>query len=70
MLKTSYFARSAREPRCGFDSPLPATMVYSGEYFRLAPTPEMLKLGDWEEYQRRYREEILSGLDPDEISGT
>ncbi|MGD0079812.1 MAG: DUF488 domain-containing protein [Methanoregula sp.] len=67
MLKTSYFARSAREPGAVSIARFPPRWYTGRRYFRLAPKPEMLKLGDWEEYQRRYREEILSGLDPEEI---
>jgi uncharacterized protein YeaO (DUF488 family) len=26
-----------------------------------------LKIDDWDEYRRRYREEVLSMLDPDEV---
>ena len=67
MLKTSYFAKSAKEPGAVSIARFPPRWYTGRRYFRLAPTPEMLKLEDWEEYQRRYREEILSGLDPDEI---
>jgi len=27
----------------------------------------MLRIRDWEEYQRRYREEVLAVLDPDKV---
>jgi len=67
MLKTSYFARSAKEPGAVSIARFPPRWYSGRRYFRLAPTPEMLKLEDWEEYRKRYREEILSGLDPDEI---
>ena len=67
MLKTSYFARSAREPGAVSIARFPPRWYTGTRYFRLAPKPDMLKLDDWEEYQKRYRDEILSGLDPDEI---
>ncbi|MGD0079852.1 MAG: DUF488 domain-containing protein [Methanoregula sp.] len=67
MLKTSYFARSAQEPGAVSIARFPPRGYTGTRYFRLAPTPGMLKLGDWEEYKRRYREEILSNLDPEEI---
>ncbi len=67
MLKTSYFARSAREPGAVSIARFPPKWFTGARYLKLAPKPEMLKIGDWEEYRRRYREEVLSGLDPDEV---
>jgi hypothetical protein len=67
MLKTSYFARSAQEPGAVSIARFPPRWYTGRRYFRLAPKPDMLKIGDWDEYKRRYREEILSGLDPNEI---
>ncbi len=67
MLKTSYFAKSSKEPGAVSIARFPPRWYTGKRYFRLAPTPEMLKLGDWEEYKRRYRQEILSGLNPQEI---
>ena len=67
MLQTSYFARSAREPGAFSIARFPPKWFTGPRYLKLAPQPEMLKIGDWEEYRRRYRDEILSGLDPDEV---
>ncbi|MGA2917282.1 DUF488 domain-containing protein [Methanoregula sp.] len=67
MLKTSYFARSAREPGAVSIARFPPKWFPGSRYLKLAPKPEMLKIGDWEEYRRGYREEVLMGLDPDEV---
>ena len=67
MLKTSYFAKSAKEAGAVSIARFPPRGYTGKRYFRLAPTPGMLKLDDWEEYTKRYREEILSGLDPGEV---
>jgi uncharacterized protein YeaO (DUF488 family) len=67
MLKTSYFARSAREPGAVSIARFPPKWFTGSRYLRLAPEPEMLKIGNWEEYRRRYREEVLACLDPDEV---
>lgn len=67
MLQTSYFARSAREPGAVSIARFPPTWFTGARYLKLAPKPDMLKIGDWDEYRRRYRDEILSALDPDEV---
>jgi hypothetical protein len=67
MLKTSYFARSAKEPGAVSIARFPPKWYTCSRYLLLAPAPDMLKIGDWDEYRRRYREEILSVLEPDEV---
>lgn len=67
MLKTSYFAKSANHPGAVSIARFPPTWYTGPRYLPLAPEPEMLRIGDWDEYQRRYREEILSALDPDAV---
>ena len=67
MLRTSYFAKSAKHPGAVSIARFPPTWYTGARYFKLAPEPEMLKIGDWDEYKRRYKGEILSILDPDEV---
>jgi hypothetical protein len=67
MLKTSYFAKSAKAPGAMSIARFPPKWYTGTRYLPLAPAPDMLKIGDWDEYRRRYREEILSVLDPDEV---
>ena len=67
MLKTSYFAKSARAPGAVSIARFPPKWYTGARYLPLAPEPEMLNIQDWNEYRRRYREEILSVLDPDEV---
>lgn len=67
MLKTSYFAKSAKHPGAVSIARFPPAWYTGARYPRLAPKPEMLKLEDWDEYKRRYKGEILSVLDPDEV---
>jgi hypothetical protein len=67
MLRTSYFAKSAKEPGAVSIARFPPKWYTGSCYLPLAPPPALLKLGDWEEYRRRYHEEVLSLLDPDEV---
>src|SRR5512136_2258650 len=67
MLKTSYFAKSAQEPGAVSIARFPPKWYTGARYLPLAPAPDMLRIPDWDEYRRRYREEILSVLDPDEM---
>ena len=67
MLKTSYFAKSAREPGAVSIARFPPKWHTGARYLPLAPAPELLKIHDWDEYRRRYREEVLSVLDPDAV---
>jgi len=67
MLKTSYFAKSAKEPGAVSIARFPPRWYTGARYLPLAPAPDMLSIPDWDEYRRRYREEILSALDPDEV---
>jgi uncharacterized protein (DUF488 family) len=67
MLKTSYFAKSAKEPGVVSISRFPPKWYTGARYLPLAPAPDMLKIRDWEEYRRRYREEVLAVLDPDKV---
>jgi hypothetical protein len=67
MICTSYFARSAKTPGAVSIARFPPKWYTGARYLPLAPAPEMLKIQDWDEYRRRYREEILSVLDPDTV---
>jgi hypothetical protein len=41
---------------------------FDGEtYLALAPTPEMIKIEDEEEYKKQYYEKVLSKLDPQKV---
>ncbi len=67
MLWTSYFARSANGPGAVSIARFPPEWYAGARYLPLAPTTEMLRIPDWDEYRRRYREEILSASDPDSV---
>jgi hypothetical protein len=67
MLLTSYFARSAKHRGAISIARFPPKWYTGARYLPLAPEPEMLRIGDWDEYKRRYRDEILSVLDPDQV---
>lgn len=67
MLLTSCFAKNARAPGAVSIARFPPKWYTGARYLPLAPKPEMLKIQDWNEYRRRYREEILSVLDPDTV---
>jgi uncharacterized protein (DUF488 family) len=67
MLKTSYFAKSAMEPGAVSIARFPPEWYTGARYLPLAPTPDLLKIKDWNEYRRRYHEEVLSVLDPDGV---
>lgn len=66
-LKTSYFAKSAKHPGAVSIARFPPRWYTGARYLPLAPKPDMLKVRDWDEYRRRYRQEILDLLDPDEV---
>ncbi len=65
MLRTSYFAKSAQHPGAVSIARFPPKWYAGTRYPRLAPEPEMLRIGDWDEYTRHYKDGILSLLDPD-----
>jgi len=67
VLLTSYFARSAKHPGAVSIARFPPKGYTGARYLPLAPEPLMLKIQDWGEYKRRYRDEILSVLDPDQV---
>jgi hypothetical protein len=67
MLLTGYFAKSAKHPGAVSIARFPPKWYTGARYLPLAPRPEMLRIGDWDEYRRRYRDEILSVLDPDTV---
>lgn len=67
MLRTSYFARCANEPGAVSIARFPPKWYTGARYLPLAPDPEMLRIPDWDEYRRRYREEILFVSDPDTV---
>jgi uncharacterized protein (DUF488 family) len=67
MLKTSYFAKSAKAPGAVSIARFPPKWYTGARYLPLAPTPDILKIKDWDEYRHRYYEDILSVLDPDKV---
>jgi len=67
MLKTSYFAKSAKHPGAVSIARFPPKWYIGARYLPLAPTMEMLKIKDWDKYRRRYRKEVLDALDPDKV---
>jgi uncharacterized protein YeaO (DUF488 family) len=67
MLLTGYFAKSANHPGAVSIARFPPKGYTGARYMPLAPAPGMLKVRDWDEYRRRYRQEILSVLDPDKV---
>jgi hypothetical protein len=60
MLKTSYFARSAKDPGAVSIARFPPKWYTGARYLPLAPPAALLKIGDWDLYRRRYHEEVLS----------
>lgn len=67
MLLTSYFAKSANHPGAVSIARFPPKWYTGTRYLPLAPKPDMLKMKDWDEYRRRYRQEILDVLEPDTV---
>ena len=67
MLKTSYFARAAKEPGAVSIARFPPEWYTGARYLPLAPTADMLKITGWDEYRLRYHDEILSVPGPDEV---
>jgi uncharacterized protein YeaO (DUF488 family) len=67
MIRTSYFAKSGRDPGAVSIARYPPKGYTGARCLLLAPPPELLKTGDWDEYRNRYRNEVLSPLDPDEV---
>ena len=67
MLKTSYFAKSAKAPGAVSIARFPPKWYTGARYLPLAPTQDMLKIKDWDEYRRRYHKEVLAALDPDTV---
>ena len=67
MLRTSYFAKSAREPGAVSISRFPPKWYTGSRYFSLAPKPDMLKIADWVEFRLPYQNEVLNNLDPDTV---
>ena len=67
MLKTSYFAKSAKAPGAVSIARFPPKWYTGARYLPLAPTQDMLKIKDWDEYRRRYHKEVLAVLDPDRV---
>ena len=67
MLRTSYFAKSARAPGAVSISRFPPHWYTGARYLRLAPAPDMIKIRDWDEFCHRYRSEVLATLDPDTV---
>jgi len=67
MLKTSYFAKSAKAPGAVSIARFPPKWYTGARYLPLAPAQDMLKIKDWDEYRRRYHKEVLAVLDPDKV---
>jgi uncharacterized protein (DUF488 family) len=67
MLLTRYFAKSAKAPGAVSIARFPPKWYTGTRYLPLAPIPDMLKIKDWDEYQRWYRRDVLDILDPDEV---
>ena len=67
MLKTSYFAKSSREPGAVSIARFPPKWYTGSRYLPLAPSADMLKIVDWDEYRLQYKDEILSVLDPEVV---
>ena len=67
LLKTGYFATAAKEPGAISIARFPPKWFAGPRYFRLAPEPWMLGIGDWHEYTWVYRENILARIDPEEV---
>jgi hypothetical protein len=67
MLKTSCFARAAKEPGAVSIARFPPKWYTGACYLPLAPAATLLRIEDRHEYRRRYRDEVLSGLDPDNV---
>jgi len=67
MLCTSYFAKSAKHPGAVSIARFPPGWFTGRCYPALAPKPEMLRIGNWDKYRHRYRNEILLFLDPDDL---
>jgi uncharacterized protein (DUF488 family) len=67
MLKTSYFTKSSKHPGAVSIARFPPKWYTGTRYMPLAPTPDMLKINDWDEYRRRYMREVLDVLDPDKV---
>ena len=71
-MKTSYFGRANskafKDRGLRFVSIARSCKYWSGErYTKLFPTWDIIKIEDKDEYERRYREEILDKLDPLEV---
>ena len=67
MIRTSYFARAAKEPGAVSIARFPPRWYAGARYLPLAPPPALLKIEDWDEYRSRYTAEVLSVLDPDTV---
>jgi len=67
LLKTSYFVKCAKEPGAVSIARFPPKWYTGAQYLPLAPAADMLRTENWDEYRRRYREEVLSVLDPDAV---
>jgi hypothetical protein len=67
MIRTSYFARAAKEPGAVSIARFPPRWYAGARYLPLAPPPALLKIDDRDEYRRRYDAEVLSVLDPDMV---
>ena len=67
MLKTSCFLKSAKDPGAVSIARFPPKWYTGARYLPLAPSQELLKIREWDEYRRRYYEEVLAHPGADEV---
>lgn len=63
-LWTSNFAKSSGDPRAVAICRTVPRWYKGARYVQLAPSSNLMRISDQEEYTRRYRDEVLSHLDP------
>jgi hypothetical protein len=68
MIQTSYFVRAASLPNAVAISQGIPNWYTGARYKPLAPSWEIIHLKDHELYKKRYYEEVLSKLDPEQVA--
>ena len=66
-MRTSYFSRAGRHPFAISICRSAPRWFKGAKYMELAPSWDLIKENDLEVYKRRYREEVLSKLDPEVV---
>ena len=66
-MMTSYFGKSGNTPGAISISLYPPKWWSSHTYPPLAPTRDMLRISDFDEYRRMYWIRVLGNLDPDVV---